>query len=163
MGVEFVNCRSCKKLFAKYYVSYCKECEPIEDAHYRNVRDFLYKNPYSDVAKVSEGTGVDHPRIFEYIEEGRVTVVCPSQIPFDKRKQGCEVIGEAANCRRCKKIFQKIRDSFCPACIDAEEAIFATVKEFLYAHPNSNVQQIAKGTGVSATRILAYMKEGRIG
>ena len=73
---EFVNCKRCKKLFAKFgSESYCEPCRPEEDVLFRTVRDFLYKHPNSTVAAVVEATGVCHTKIFEYVTEGRVTAV----------------------------------------------------------------------------------------
>jgi hypothetical protein len=70
---------------------------------------------------------------------------------------------ELANCRRCKKVFTKLREPFCPDCFAIEEGLFKTVKDFLFTNPNCNVHQVAKATGVSPSRILAYIKGGRIG
>jgi len=80
---EFVNCKSCKKLFAKYFESYCQECAPQEDEYYRIVRDYLYRNPNSSVGAVVAATGINQGRIFDYISEGRITAIRPSDIKDD--------------------------------------------------------------------------------
>jgi|GEM_PF-887481 len=83
-NAEFVNCKGCKKLFAKFGTDpYCEPCRPGEDELFRIVRDFLYKHPNSTVAAVVEATGICHTKIFEYVREGRVTAVDTSGSEID--------------------------------------------------------------------------------
>ncbi|MCL2234941.1 MAG: hypothetical protein FWB98_00680 [Defluviitaleaceae bacterium] len=83
---EFVNCKHCKKLFAKFtHSSYCENCAEAAEAVFRKVRDFLYAHPNSDALTVSRATGVSPDKIFEYVREGRVAVVPQSELNLKER------------------------------------------------------------------------------
>ena len=85
---EFINCKNCKKLFAKFtHSSYCENCAGAAEDIFRKVRDFLYAHPNSDALTVSTATGVSPAKIFEYIREGRVMVVPQSELDLG-RKEG---------------------------------------------------------------------------
>ena len=68
---------------------------------------------------------------------------------------------DVVNCKRCKKIFRKVNSPYCDACQKEEEKVFKAVKDYLYDHPNQDIQQIAKDTGVPVSKLLEYIKEGR--
>ena len=67
-----------------------------------------------------------------------------------------------ANCMRCRKLFPKIIDPICDACKKEEEVVFERVKRFLEENKESTVKEISKATGVSAGKILGYLRDGRL-
>jgi len=69
---------------------------------------------------------------------------------------------EMAKCAKCKKLFPRIREPICEACIKEEEAIFETVKEYLRDHPKTTVGAVSEATGVSTKKIFGYLRDGRI-
>ena len=69
---------------------------------------------------------------------------------------------EMANCRKCKKVFPRINDPICDACKKEEEDVFHTVVEFLRDHPKATIAEVTEGTGVSAKKIMGYLRDGRI-
>ncbi|MCL1999196.1 MAG: hypothetical protein FWG65_10560 [Turicibacter sp.] len=66
------------------------------------------------------------------------------------------------NCKRCRKIFTAEHEVYCTNCINLEKENFNKVKEFLRTRKNCNVMEVSKGTGIPASKILDYMREGRI-
>ena len=69
---------------------------------------------------------------------------------------------EAKNCPRCGKIFVKIRDPICDACVKEEEEIFENVRAYVRENPNQTIQEICEACDVTPKRILAYLRDGRL-
>ena len=69
---------------------------------------------------------------------------------------------DTINCPRCGRLFRKIRSPVCPACEKAEEEQFQQIREFLDENPNATITECSEGTGISAKRILSYIREGRL-
>ena len=66
-------------------------------------------------------------------------------------------------CRSCKKMFQHITGpELCPKCKQAEEEMFQNVKEYLREHPGANMYEVNQETGVSATLIEKFLRQGRL-
>ncbi|MCL2235194.1 MAG: MerR family transcriptional regulator [Defluviitaleaceae bacterium] len=69
---------------------------------------------------------------------------------------------EMANCRKCRKIYARIRSQICPECEKEEEQLFSVVQDYLRDNPKAPLTQVAEATGVSAKKIMNYLREGRI-
>jgi len=69
---------------------------------------------------------------------------------------------EALNCPRCGKIFVKIRDPICDACMKKEEEIFEKVREYVKENPNQTIAEICEACEVTTKRILSYLRDGRL-
>ena len=69
---ELANCKRCGKVFIVAFEPYCRDCLEVEEELFREVRDYLYSNPGSDVSCVSKATGVPVNKILEYIRSGRI-------------------------------------------------------------------------------------------
>ncbi|MCC6152615.1 MAG: hypothetical protein IT367_02595 [Candidatus Hydrogenedentes bacterium] len=67
-----------------------------------------------------------------------------------------------ASCSKCKKLFQKVRKSICPACEAEEEDSYEVVRAYLSEHPGVNAEQVAEGTGVPIETVLRFIEEGRV-
>ena len=67
-----------------------------------------------------------------------------------------------ASCQRCKKLFEKFRSSICPACDQAEEDDYETIRQALVEHPNQSAEQLAEDTGISIDCVLRLLAQGRI-
>ena len=67
------NCKRCGKVFVTATEHYCHDCLLVEEALFRDVRDYLYSNPGSDITCVSKSTGVPVNKILEYIRNGRIS------------------------------------------------------------------------------------------
>jgi len=69
---------------------------------------------------------------------------------------------EIRNCPKCKAVFTYAGYEICPACMKADEAVFEDVRLYLKEHPDNSLTVVAAETGVSAKKILRYVKEGRL-
>lgn len=67
-----------------------------------------------------------------------------------------------ASCRRCKKLYQKVRADFCPACETAEENDFETVRQYLTENPDRNASEVSDNTGVPVETVLRFIAAGRL-
>ena len=50
----------------------------------------------------------------------------------------------------------------CPECAELMDTYFITVKNYLYDHPDSNLFETAKATGVPENIVLGFLREGRL-
>lgn len=66
------------------------------------------------------------------------------------------------NCPRCGKLFKSYGNTVCQECIATEESDFKLVKEYIYDHENANIIEISEETGVSAEKIIRFLKEERL-
>ena len=66
------------------------------------------------------------------------------------------------NCRKCKKLFPRLLSPICEDCIKEEEELFQSVRKHLQENPNSTIAKTAEVTGVSAKKIMGYLRDGRI-
>ena len=67
-----------------------------------------------------------------------------------------------ASCHKCKKLFQKVRKSICPACEAAEEDYYETVRKFLSDNPGKNAEEVSKEANVPIDTVLRFIEEGRV-
>lgn len=65
-----------------------------------------------------------------------------------------------ASCVRCKKIFNKLNSSVCPACQPDEEQDFQKVREALEKSPELSIDDAAEAAGVGVAVITRMLKEG---
>lgn len=66
------------------------------------------------------------------------------------------------NCPSCGKLFKSYGNAVCQMCTVKEERDFKLVKEYIYDHENVNIVQVSEGTGVSAEKILRFLKQERL-
>lgn len=67
------------------------------------------------------------------------------------------------NCKRCGRIFNYIGGiPICPACKEAEEAKFQTVKEYIRENPKADLPQIAKDCEVDTQQLHQWVREERL-
>jgi len=69
---------------------------------------------------------------------------------------------EMYNCRRCKRLFPRLREPICSICIQADEDLFTAVKDFLRENPKTLIAEVSSETGASAKKILGWLREGRL-
>ncbi|MGQ9631087.1 MAG: TIGR03826 family flagellar region protein [bacterium] len=68
-----------------------------------------------------------------------------------------------ANCPRCGNIFNRAGGHrYCPACEAEDEKKFQLVRDFLDEHPKANAIEIAEATGVEESKIMEFLREGRL-
>jgi len=65
-------------------------------------------------------------------------------------------------CRQCGRLFQSRGSSMCPVCAEEMDGNFVIVKEYLYDHPDANLSDTARETGVPEKIVLEFLREGRL-
>jgi len=66
------------------------------------------------------------------------------------------------NCRECGKLFTYTGSLLCSNCLDKLDQAFYKVREYLYKHPEANIDRISEETEVPRKTILQMLKEGRL-
>lgn len=67
-----------------------------------------------------------------------------------------------ANCKRCGRIFNKVRRDLCPACVEEEEAAFLRVRDYLRQNKNATIGDVVENTGVPSEKIVQMIQDGRL-
>lgn len=66
------------------------------------------------------------------------------------------------NCKECGKIYKYDGFNICINCRKKEEEYFTKVKDFIYDNPGATIQIVSEETGVPQSKILRYLREGRL-
>ncbi|MCL6633707.1 MAG: hypothetical protein K6T63_13875 [Alicyclobacillus herbarius] len=67
-----------------------------------------------------------------------------------------------ANCKRCGRIFNRVRRDICPACIAEEDAAFEKVRAYLREHRFATMPETSEATGVDLDLMIEMVKSGRL-
>lgn len=67
-----------------------------------------------------------------------------------------------ANCKRCGKIYNRVRRDICPACIVEEDQAFALVRAYLHDHRDATMEEVVEATDVSTELIISMIRDGRL-
>ncbi len=65
-------------------------------------------------------------------------------------------------CKQCGGLFQSYGADICQTCAEKMDQSFRIVKNYIYDHPDVNVVEISKETGVAEKMILGFLREGRL-
>ena len=67
------------------------------------------------------------------------------------------------NCRVCGRLFNYLSGpDVCPACKDAAEKKFQTVRDFVRENPRASIQEIADQNEVTTNQIRMWIREERL-
>ncbi len=69
------NCTECGKVFSHPSQSLCAQCFKARSEEFTKVKDYLQEHPNAALSAVSEDTEVSIETIYEYIRQGRLTMV----------------------------------------------------------------------------------------
>ena len=70
---------------------------------------------------------------------------------------------ELKNCGECGRLFgYDGENELCKKCRNEEENEFKKVKEYLWKHPNSSIDEVHEETKVKKETIIKFLKEGRL-
>ncbi len=67
-----------------------------------------------------------------------------------------------ANCKRCGRIFNRVRRDICPACITDEDKVFIKVRDYLREHKNAFMKDVVEGAEVDMDMLIQMIQNGRI-
>lgn len=67
-----------------------------------------------------------------------------------------------ANCKRCGRIFNRVRRDICTSCIAEEDKMFILVRDYLREHRDAYMQDVIEGTGVDMDVLIQMIQDGRI-
>ncbi|MCL6547324.1 MAG: hypothetical protein K6T30_00270 [Alicyclobacillus sp.] len=67
-----------------------------------------------------------------------------------------------ANCKRCGRIYNRVRRDICPACIEEEDRAFTLVRGYLNEHRNASMAELTEATGVDPALVIALIQSGRL-
>ena len=99
------NCEECNKVFAHPTRRLCQSCYDIAQKSFTAVKEYLLEHPGATVVEVSNETGVDPELIYEYIRDGRLSVVPKDALLL------CEICGDPISsgrvCVKCRSSFRK--------------------------------------------------------
>lgn len=65
-------------------------------------------------------------------------------------------------CQDCGALFGYLPRGVCAGCLDAREADFRTVRDWLRANPGASAVATSAATGVGERRISLFIREGRL-
>ncbi len=67
-----------------------------------------------------------------------------------------------ANCKRCGRIFNRVRRDICPACITEEDELFVLVRNYLREHRDASMQDVMESTEIEMETLVQMIQDGRI-
>ncbi|WP_248928091.1 hypothetical protein [Paenibacillus hamazuiensis] len=70
--MSLANCKHCGKLFIRQKEPYCTECHSKQASMYREMREYLKRNPKSTVLDVHRNTGIPLATVLQLQKESFV-------------------------------------------------------------------------------------------
>lgn len=106
--MEVRNCRECKRLFNYVGGGYmlCPQCMAKLDEKFKNVKDYIYKNPKAGLAEIAENNDVSVSQIERWIREERLIFSDDSPVTIQCEKCGAS-IKSGRLCKNCKETLAK--------------------------------------------------------
>jgi len=65
-----------------------------------------------------------------------------------------------AYCKRCQRIFNKLRRDICFACVEEQERAFQVVRGYLKDHKDASLMEVSEETEVDPEDIIELIREG---
>jgi len=66
------------------------------------------------------------------------------------------------SCRMCRKPFQSIGGRLCHDCLEQIDKDFITVRDYIYDHKGTDIDEASRETGVERAIIMHLLREGRL-
>ncbi len=67
-----------------------------------------------------------------------------------------------SNCKRCGRIFNRVRRDICPACVADEDKLFIKIREYLRKNRSAFIQDVVDATGIDMEVLIEMIQDGRI-
>ena len=71
-------------------------------------------------------------------------------------------MNKVKQCKQCGRLFESFGESLCSRCIAELEDLYTKVKDYVYDHPDANVFDVSKETGVPEKTVLEFLREGKL-
>ncbi len=108
------NCKRCGKIYNYMGSAVCNNCLQQEQEDFDKIREYLFKNPNSSTAEVSEATGIELKVISRFLKEGRLEADYIRM--SDDSALTCEKCGKPVNSGRfCEKCVREMQTDFSKA------------------------------------------------
>lgn len=70
---------------------------------------------------------------------------------------------DVRNCRSCGKLFNYLGGvPLCPSCLRDLDKKFEVVKNYIYDHPEANIQEVAEENEVTVQQLRQWVREERL-
>ncbi len=120
------NCKRCGKIYNYTGSAVCTNCLRQEQEDFEKIREYLFKNPNSSAAEVSEALGIEIKVISRFLKEGRL------EADYIRMSEDSEL-----TCEKCGKPVKSGR--FCENCVREMQADFSKAVKPASA-PNKSIQ-----------------------
>lgn len=67
-----------------------------------------------------------------------------------------------ANCKRCGRIYNRVRRDVCVDCIREEDEILVAIRTYLKTHPDATIHQVSEDTDIAYGVIMHMIQDGRL-
>lgn len=67
-----------------------------------------------------------------------------------------------ANCKRCGRIFNRVRRDICMNCIQEEDKLIGVIRGYLKQHRDATIVNVMEDTGIEYATIVQMIREGRL-
>ncbi len=116
------NCKRCGKIYNYTGGAVCNNCLQQEQEDFEKIRDYLFNNPNSSTAEVSEATGIELKVISRFLKEGRLEADYIKM--SDDAALTCEKCGKSVNSGRfCEKCVREMQTDFSRAVKPVSESV----------------------------------------
>ena len=69
---------------------------------------------------------------------------------------------KADYCRRCKKLYNRIKTPYCAQCLDEIEMQFNLIRDFMEHNPSADINTVLKETNTEEKVLLFLLREERL-
>jgi len=66
------------------------------------------------------------------------------------------------HCKRCNKLYNKIKTPYCPICLDEIDRQFGIIRDYMDENPGSDISTILKDTKTEEKVLLFLIREERL-
>ena len=107
--MDIRNCPECGRLFNFIRSDICPECKKKTEQQFETIKQYILRNPKSNVARIAEDTEIPEKVIAGYIKEGRIVLGAV----VEDTGVNCELCGISIRVGRfCEACAKKLREGF---------------------------------------------------
>ena len=105
------NCKRCGNLYHKTIKDICSKCVNQEEEDYKKVRMYLKRHKTVELTDVSRETGVDLKLIYQFLQEGRISLGAGTTSGYPCKECGT-FIHAGSLCTDCTEQLSAMQHSF---------------------------------------------------